>query len=103
MLFHLARAAGCDSDSLGCNLAAVSFVAAVSLPMLSSDFSRDAFCGGALGIRPPTPELLPRYCHLSDVLTRPLAPPHQRADRELVVGRTTSQTSPLFALRWKKQ
>src|SRR5206468_10950912 len=103
MLFHLRRAAGCNSDSVGCNSAAVSFVAAVSLAMLSSDFSRDAFCGGAPGIPPPTPELLTAGCHLSAVLTRPSAPLGQRAAPVLVVGRTTSQPTALMALSWRRQ
>jgi len=59
-----------DASLVGRKLAAVSFVAAVSSPILSSHFSRDAFCGGVPYIPLPTRERLPTDFRFSDVLSK---------------------------------
>src|SRR5260370_27790010 len=93
MLYRARRAAGCDSDLVGSKFSAVSFVAVISLPIVSTHFNHDAFCGGVLDIPPPTREPLPTDYRFSDVLSKPLVPPHPQPGRAPEAGRAIYRMS----------
>src|SRR5438046_9656743 len=94
MLYHQRRTAALDSELAGSKSAARSFVAGISLPILSGHFSREAFCGGAVGIRPPTPGRLLTDCRPSDALAKPPVRPHLQAGRAPAVSRAIWRMTP---------
>src|SRR5439155_21441416 len=102
MLYHQRRTAALDSELAGSKSAARSFVAGISLPILSGHFSRDAAGGGAVGIRPPTPGRLLTDCHFSDVLSKPTVAPRQWPGRTPEADQTIWRVSQILP-QWRKR